>query len=214
MKVISKAGRIEKFSSIVDRCQGKKVLDVGCVGQDRSSHSSDWLHGRIGKVAGSLLGVDINKEQMKVLNDQGCKIVLPEELEEINEKYDVIVMGDVIEHVNDPGAFLEFYLPYLNEGGTMIICTPNSFGVRYFLQVLIYGKPGTNDEHTLAFDPYVMLELFGRTGLVPVEFFWLQEYKARSNWKQSIILGVSAFFILLRKYFNSNFMFIVTKEKK
>jgi len=213
MKKICKAKKIEKFSSIVRFSEGKKVLDVGCVGQDKSFESEGWLHGDIKKVAKSLVGADINVEKMQELNEKGYNILLPEQIEGLNEKFDLIVMGDVIEHVNDPGNFLEFYSTFLKEDGEMIICTPNVFGARYFIQVLIYGKPGTNDEHTVGFDPYVMLELFGRIKLKPTEFFWLKEYKTGSNWKQKVILGLSSIFIGLRKYFNSNFMFIVRLDK-
>ena len=122
-------------------------------------------------------------------------------------------MGDVIEHVKDPGSFLEYYAQFLKEDGQMIICTPNVFGIRYVFQVLFFGKPGTNDEHTVGFDPYVMLELFDRTKLVPKDFFWLSEYKRPSNWKQKIIAVFSSVLVLFRKYFNSNFMFIVVKYK-
>lgn len=213
MSVICKANRIEKFSSIVKFCEGKDVLDVGCVGQDRSFESDGWLHGELKKVSKSLVGADINKEAVDLLNSKGYSIYLPEELEEKPERFDMIVMGDVIEHVNDPGSFLQFYAQFLKEDGQIIICTPNVFGIRYIIQVLFYGKPGTNEEHTLGFDPYVMLELFGRINLEPTEFYWLSEYKSAANWKQRIVLGLSSVFIAMRKYFNSNFMFIVAKSK-
>ena len=213
MSEIRSAKRIEKFSSIVEFCKGKNVLDVGCVGQDRSFESEGWLHGELQKVSKSLVGADINHEAIAQLNQKGYSIFLPEELAGKVERYDVIVMGDVIEHVNDPGSFLEFYAQFLTEDGQMIICTPNVFGIRYIIQVLFYGKPGTNEEHTLGFDPYVMLELFSRIKLEPTKFFWLSEYKSAANWKQRIILGLSALFIAMRKYFNSNFMFIVAKRK-
>jgi SAM-dependent methyltransferase len=207
-----RAKKLDKFSSIVDMCQGKTVLDVGCVGQDKGFDHESWLHGRIKKVASKLIGADINDEGIQLMNDQGFEVYQPEDLVAKNEKFDLVVMGDVIEHVNDPGAFLSFYAQFLNEGGKMIICTPNSFGIRYTLQVLLYGKPGTNEEHTLAFDPYVMLELFSRINLEPTEFYWLKEYRKGANWKQKIILFMSSIYIGLRKYFNSNFMFIVKKN--
>ena len=213
MSKICNAKRIEKFSSIVKFCEGKNVLDVGCIGQDHSFETDGWLHGKLKVSAKLLIGADINKAAMVNLNAQGYSIFFPEELEGKDEKFDIIVMGDVIEHVKDPGSFLEYYAQFLKEDGQMIICTPNVFGIRYVFQVLFFGKPGTNDEHTVGFDPYVMLELFDRTKLVPKDFFWLSEYKRPSNWKQKIIAVFSSVLVLFRKYFNSNFMFIVVKYK-
>lgn len=212
-KKIEKSKTIDKFNFIIEFCKDKNVLDVGCIGQDKSYTSEEWLHGRIKKSAKELIGADIMKEEVVKLNELNFSIYLPEELLTLNKKFDVIVMGDVIEHVNDPGQFLSFYSQFLTENGRMIICTPNSFGVRYFIQVLIYGRPGTNEEHTLAFDPLVILELFKRIRLEPTDFHWLKEYHRGSNWKQKFILICSRFLILFRAYFNSNFMFIVKNEK-
>lgn len=207
-----KADRRDKFHFIVDRCKGKNVLDVGCVGQDKGYDSEAWLHGRIKKVAGDLTGADINAEGISELNERGYLVLSPEDLEKSGRKFDLIVMGDVIEHVNDPGQFLSFYAQFLNEGGEMIICTPNSFGARYFLQILIYGYPVINDEHTMAFDPFVMLELFKRIQLEPSEFYWLKEYRKSKKLQQYLIQFRAAIYIFLRRYYNSNFMFIVKKH--
>ena len=212
LKNFKTARKLDKFSSIVEMCEGKTVLDVGCVGQDKGLNHDHWLHGRIKKTASKLVGVDINKEGIQLMNENGFEVYEPDSLLSKNEKFDLVVMGDVIEHVNDPGSFLSFYAQFLNDDGRMIICTPNSFGIRYTLQVLFYGKPGTNEEHTLAFDPYVMLELFSRVNLDPHEFYWLKEYRGGANWKQKFILFLSSIYIGLRKYFNSNFMFIVKKN--
>ena len=212
LKIFRKAEKKDKFDFIVAHCKDKKVLDVGCVGQDKSRDAASWLHGRIKNVAAGLTGVDIETTGIAELKKEGFEIYTPEELAGIGESFDVIVMGDVIEHVNDPGDFLTFYAKFLKPDGQIIVCTPNSFGIRYTLQVLIYGKPSTNGEHTLAFDPYVMLELFQRIQVKPVKFYWLKEYRKGANWKQKFILFLSWMAIGIRKYFNPNFMYILEKK--
>ena len=212
LEKFKKAEKLDKFTSIVKMCEGKTVLDVGCVGQDKGFDHEAWLHGRMKKVASKIIGADINQEGIDAMNSEGYEVYQPDVLEGMNQKFDLVIMGDVIEHVNDPGQFLSFYAQFLNENGKMVICTPNAFGIRYIIQVLFYGKPGTNEEHTLAFDPYVMLELFSRIDLNPVEFYWLKEYRRGANWKQKLILFMSSIYIGMRKYFNSNFMFVVEKK--
>jgi SAM-dependent methyltransferase len=206
-----KAKRIDKFETIVELCKGKHVLDVGCIGQDKKNDNPKWLHGRIKEVAANLIGVDIDLDGISELKKHEFTIYTPDEIEAYNGKFDYVIMGDVIEHVNDPCQFLEFYSKFLLDEGKMVVCTPNTFGIRYFLQVLIYGKPGTNEEHTLGFDPYIMLELFTRINLKPYKFYWLKEYHRGNNFQQKFILFVSAIFIRIRKYFNSNFMYIIEK---
>jgi SAM-dependent methyltransferase len=207
-----KAQKLDKFSAIVEMCQNKSVLDVGCVGQDKGFDNDAWLHGRIKKVSSKIIGADIDQKGIEAINSQGYEVYQPEELEKMNLKFDLVVMGDVIEHVNDPGAFLSFYAQFLKENGRMIVCTPNAYGIRYAIQVLLYGNPGANQEHTLTLDPYTSLELFSRIGIEPLEFYWLNEYRKGANWKQHFILFLSSIFIGFRSYFNSNFMFVVGKE--
>ncbi len=206
------AGKLDKFSAIIEHCTDKNVLDVGCVGQDKHIDNDAWLHGRIKKVAKKLTGADIEPTGIKQLRENGYEVFTPEELKDVDAKYDVIVMGDVIEHVSDPGQFLSFYAQFLKEDGQMIICTPNTFGIRYIIEIFLYGRSGTNEEHTMMFDPYVLLELFSRLNLEPKKFFWLKEYRKGGNLKQKTVIALSTFYIFFRRYYNPNFMFIVSKK--
>ncbi len=208
----NKAEKLDKFSAIIKHCTDKNVLDVGCVGQDKNIDNEAWLHGRIKKVARKLTGADIEQNGIDQLRKSGYEVFTPDELEAIDDKFDVIVMGDVIEHVSDPGQFLSFYSKFLNDDGEIIICTPNTFGIRYIIEIFFYGRSGTNEEHTMMFDPYVLLELFSRLKLEPKMFFWLKEYRKGSNLKQKFIIALSNILIFFRKYYNPNFMFIVSKK--
>lgn len=211
ISIFNKAGTCDKFDEIVNQSVDKDVLDVGCVGQDKSYESELWLHARIKQKAKYILGVDIDIDSIEQLNSKGFEICSPDNLTDISQgkKFDLIVMGDVIEHVDNPVLFLQFYAQYLKDDGRMIICTPNVFGMRYSLQVLFFGRSGTNPEHTFGFEPYTMLELFQRSGLEPTEFSWLKEYSPATNYKQRIIRGISWLSIRFRKYFSANFMFII-----
>lgn len=213
LKIVNKAATKSKHELIVSSCTKKNVLDVGCVGQDYDLDNKDWLHEKIKKVAAQTIGVDITIEKIKQLNKNGYTIYTPEELSGLNKKFDVIVMGDVIEHVENPGDFLTFYSRFLTEKGKLIICTPNAFGIRYFIQLLLYKNAGTNHEHTQFFDPYVMLELFKRVNLTPVEFYWLDDLLTTPKLSRKIIYLVCRFFYLFRKYFQSNFAYIVKKDQ-
>jgi len=215
LKKINKAKTVNKFDKVIQLCEDKKVLDVGCVGQDKSYQSELWLHARIKKVSRDLIGSDIDVEGAKVLNSKGFIVFTPDELNAQRDemKFDVIVMGDVIEHVDNPVEFLNFYSQFLTENGTMLICTPNVLGARYSLQVLFFGNSGTNPEHTFGFEPYTILELFSRSKVEPVSFYWLKEYSKPQNYKQIYIRLHAAFLIFLRKYYHANFMFIVKSKK-
>ena len=48
--------------------------------------------------------------------------------EEFNtdERFDVIVMGFILEHVNDPKQILSYFRKYLTPGGTLYVAVPNA----------------------------------------------------------------------------------------
>lgn len=203
-----------KDDYILTNCKDKKVLDVGCVGQNKFFTSPDWVHAKIKKVATSLIGVDINQDPKSEFEKQGYALVTPEELQNTKELFDVIVMGDVIEHVDNLVEFLNFYKTFLNEGGELIITTPNALSIRQTLNVLLYGQPGINDEHTSILDCNTMLELFKRSELQVTDFNWLHEYSNAPKLSRKIVYGISKIMYSMRKYYAPYFVFKVCNPKK
>ena len=70
---------VNRNDFIVDLCQGKKVLDLGCACHDLSSEQIKkgiWLHENIHKVASSVMGFDTDRSQIKRLQDLGYEIYL------------------------------------------------------------------------------------------------------------------------------------------
>lgn len=44
------------------------------------------------------------------------------------ERFDVIVLSDILEHVSDPGHILAIALQHLTHGGMVLVCIPNGYG--------------------------------------------------------------------------------------
>lgn len=199
-----------KEQEVISFCKGKNVLDVGCVGQDKFFQSEGWLHKKIKLVANSLVGVDINLEWRDQFAENGYRLVGLDELHTLNEKFDVIVMGDVIEHVSNVSAFLDMYKPFLNENGKMLITTPNPFSIRQFFTVLLYGHPSVNEEHTAWLDPITLSEIFRRNGLKTDFFCWLHEYSRPPGFRNIILYPLYKLYYSVRSYYSPNFLFIVS----
>jgi 2-polyprenyl-3-methyl-5-hydroxy-6-metoxy-1,4-benzoquinol methylase len=197
-----------KDEIIMQLCTNKKVLDVGCVGQDSPYQSENWLHNKLKKVSREITGVDIDFESIEYLKKVGHNIIHVNELENYNEKYDVIVMADVIEHVNDPVDFIKFYSRYLNQEGIFLITTPNATRIRTFIEILFTTTYSMNFEHICWFCPKTLLEVISRADLIPVDFYWLKEYSPK--------LRYLIYNPLLRiwKNYNPNFLFVCKNEKK
>lgn len=116
---------------IIKYCKGKDVLDVGCFGflaNKNFKEPENWLHREITKHAKSVLGIDILRENIKWARKKGYNIVYGDaEKFSLPSKFDVIVAGELIEHLSNPGLFLSCVKAHLRPGGIFVLTTPNAF---------------------------------------------------------------------------------------
>ena len=204
----------QKKKKIIELCTGKKVLDVGCAGQDYSFNSPEWLHKTLREICSEVDGTDIDREAVKVLNDRGYSVFLTEELETKDKKYDIILIADVIEHVDNPVSLLLFYSKFLEDNGLIVITTPNAHGIRNFTNILIRNDYSVNMQHTMWLCPKTMTEVMERAKLHFAGFFWLKEYYRISEIrgiKYKCIYLINKCFEGLRRRFHPNFMYLIRK---
>ena len=196
-------------------CKDKEVLDIGCVGQDIDYSSSNWIHNQVKEVARSIVGVDINRDGIKKINNMGYKVYHYEDMKK-GKKFDILIMLDVIEHVNNPVEFLNEYQDFLKENGKIIVTTPNSNRAINFVNIFFRNDYSLNYEHTFWFCPKTFLEVVNRTkGLQASEFYWLNDYnqKQKLNWKGKIIYFFEKVLLKKSSNFSPNFMFILELKK-
>lgn len=131
---------------ILPLCKGKDVLDVGCVGGITSRVNPDWLHGKICEVAVSCTGLDISREGVKMLRKLGYNVVYGNaETINLGKKFDVIVAGEVLEHISNQGKFFDNMRKHLRNDGVMILTTPNALSFVYPLQCLFTSVEASPD---------------------------------------------------------------------
>lgn len=169
---------IEKDSLICQLCEGKDVLDIGCIdhGYNTALELGDkWLHKKIGKVAKSLIGIDLLEEDANLLNKEGYNIIAANaENFKTGKKFDVINAGDIIEHLTNIGEFLENVRLHLKDDGLFIITTPNPFNIEQFFMIMLYGHISVHEQHTVWIDPRVMWETVRRHHFYIDEFYWIE----------------------------------------
>ena len=95
-------------------------------------------------------GIDISEENLERMRALGYENLYKMDAEKISldEKYDTIVAGELIEHLSNPGLFLDRALMHLKPGGRLIITTPYVFSLLY----IVYSntKKVENDEYLCA----------------------------------------------------------------
>ena len=147
----------DRKEAIVSYCKGKVVLDLGCT-QHRMMgneiNEKEWLHWQIKQVAHELIGIDYLKDEVDRLNSIGYNIFCGnvEHIDRISlplKHIDVIVCGELIEHLSNPGLFLDSVREVMQNMTMLIITTPNVYSLHRINLVLSgwYEDEWLNKEH-------------------------------------------------------------------
>jgi 2-polyprenyl-3-methyl-5-hydroxy-6-metoxy-1,4-benzoquinol methylase len=95
--------RISHLDFLREYVKGKTVLDVGCVEHEASEF---WVHRRLTESARSVLRIDVLEKDVEELQRRGYNIICADAMNDwLAQTFDAIVVGEVIEHVVNPGAF-------------------------------------------------------------------------------------------------------------
>lgn len=158
----------DRVAYLVTLAAGKSVLDVGVVDHAPDAlHSDDWkwLHAEIAQSASHCLGIDVLEDEVLALQEQGFNVRVADIVTvELNESFDVIVAGEVIEHLGNPAGLFEAARRCLRPGGVLVITTPNPF---YVNRVWHNWRSRVTDnvDHIALFWPSGVAELAERAGL-------------------------------------------------
>jgi len=139
-----------------------------------SVENPSWLHAEIARVASSCLGVDFLDRDVEELNARGFDMVAGNVLtDDPPGRFEVVVAGDLIEHLENPGVFLRYVADALTDEGIAIVTTPNALYPAQLWSVLGRGRPEINPEHVALYDPFTFANLVERSPLRIRELVWL-----------------------------------------
>lgn len=174
----------DRIAFVEERCRGRRVLDVGCVAHDVARMDSPmWLHGRVAAVASTCLGVDVLPEGVQTMRQLGYAAIchdLGTGLGPVAElaPFDVVVAGELIEHVESLGMLFRLAGEVLPPGGSLILTTPNPYAP-HRVRAAQLGIVWENVDHVLYAFPSGIAELAERHGLVLAEAMTTRRSSAR-----------------------------------
>ena len=100
---------------------GNRVLDVGC--------SSGYLAEPLSERGNTIVGLELDPAAAREA-ERFCERVLVGDVETMElplepASFDVVLCGDVVEHLREPVAALARLRPFLKPGGRLVLSTPN-----------------------------------------------------------------------------------------
>ena len=181
--------RNEYFSTLSSNLN---VLDIGCVNHNLTQYKvGEWLHNILKKSAKSLVGIDKETDCIDILKNQGYDVyAVDAENFNLNKKFDLIVAGEVMEHLSNPGNFLDCAKAHLYTDGQLVISVPNASSLNYFIQNLFFEHEKDNTDHCLLFSKITITRLLEKHGFNVKSI----NYCTEQNWDGS---GISH---ICRKY--------------
>jgi 2-polyprenyl-3-methyl-5-hydroxy-6-metoxy-1,4-benzoquinol methylase len=118
-QLLAADARYKKMHQEIQKIKKGDVLEVGCA-------SGDFLE-ILKKEGWNCHGIDITKELVDQAKKKGINAKMGNVQNSIpfNKKFDVIIAGEIIEHMIDVNKFLEICDKHLKKNGTIMITTPN-----------------------------------------------------------------------------------------
>lgn len=172
--------RIEYITKII---YNNDNIHFGCADHipliDEKINQNKWLHKLILESSNSCVGIDNNKEAIDYIQskfkiddiyyyDITLSQKLPNKITE--KKWDYIILGEIIEHTDNPVNFLKLIKTNFEKNTKKIIITsPNVFNYSTINDIK-KNKENINTDHRYWFSPYTLSKIAYLSGLKNIEF--------------------------------------------
>ena len=190
---------VDRLLYISKFCKNKKVLDIGCYDETAiklKERSGYWLHTLIAEKAKRVIGID-SSEQIRSEIKTGLRSrIIKKDLYDLDKyfasanKVDVIVAGELIEHISDVSKFLQL-MKELYPGKTLLLTTPNATSLTNVL-LAFFDRESSHKDHIQIFSYKTLYSLFLKNGLkkfkiIPYHVRFTEMYFQSSKFKRFFI---------------------------
>ena len=199
---------------ILEWVNGSSILDIGCTDHIVRDGSVYWLHKHLSENFSDVVGIDISEENLQKMRSLGYQKLFNMNAESFSfdQQFDTIVAGELIEHLSNPGLFLDKARSHLSSNGRLIITTPYAFTVLYVLYATMkFPKTCENAEHTHWLCIETMRNLAARHGFKERHFELVADYRLdNSSWKYRIFARIMLYlgFFIPKQWRNNVMLFV------
>jgi 2-polyprenyl-3-methyl-5-hydroxy-6-metoxy-1,4-benzoquinol methylase len=201
-----KSTKSTRFRQLQKFYEGMDILDIGCaVGYKKE----DWMHRNIKTLAKSIQGLDLDQQSVDEINKMGFDVSQGNAQDfNLNKKFNLVHAGELIEHLDNPGSFLESVRRHLSDDGILLMTTPNALRISNFIYAATGGLK-VNAEHTCWFCETTISTLLERKGFEVVEVGYLKH--ETFSFFRKLMLGLRALILPDRVAWNT--LYVVAKVK-
>jgi len=191
------------------------ALDVGFWGQGIKIDNENWVHNLILKRAKTVYGLDTEFDENRLRDPVFYKKGNAENFD-FNVKFDIIFAGDLIEHLSNPGLFLESCARNLKDDGRLIITTPNCFSLFSLVEKITKFEPTVNKDHVCYFNFKTATRLLEKNNFIISEMSFLYglEINFKESWKKKILNIIYYLLSLISVKFIETLVVVAQKNKK
>ena len=200
----------QRVDYLKDRCRGKSVLHLGCADWPYTNQRLEMgglLHLELAGIASELWGFDFDEPGIEILRKRGVPNLYRADLEhleavEVNRTFEVILAGEVIEHLPNPGLFLRGIRRFMGSETLMVITTINAYCGLRFLIYALRGRGGTTEpvhpDHVAYYSFATIHRLLDKVGMDVRRFLFYDigpehrpHHEAYKNWINDLLVRFS-----------------------
>ncbi len=187
----------QRTEMLVQDCAAKRVLHLGCADfpfTEEKLANGTMLHGALKKVASELYGSDLHVASLSLMRENfpNCVFFEPRDTPgDIASKIDVVVAGEILEHVCNFSEFGTELRSYCKNHAELIVTTPNAYSFKGAARALA-GREAQHPDHLSLSSPSTLKRLFGQFGFQCIaEQFYNSQSRGGSMSAVSFLIGQS-----------------------
>ena len=195
------ASLVDRFDYLCELTRGRRVVHVGFVDagcQMLNEQSGAWLHEHLAATASELVGIDLDSAGVDDARARGYEAYTVDcrDVDAVRARgiapADVVVAGEVIEHLDDPGGFLDGVHALVAPGGLLVVTTPNATGL-VNAAALFANYEVQHPDHVVMYTCATLDAMLRRHRWEPVEHaVFLQQVKSSGTDTRSRLLTTGA----------------------
>jgi SAM-dependent methyltransferase len=172
LQPLPKEPPVDRRETLLALSRGRRVIHLGFTDERQTEmkvRDGRWLHGALAGVSSQLVGLDLDASGVEQARSQGYEayVVDVQDRAAVDglalAPADVVIAGEIIEHVESPGLFLRAIKPLLKSDGCVVVTTPNAYRLAGFLAPLL-GEELIHPDHVGIHSIHTLRTLGERAG--------------------------------------------------